>query len=136
MRGIMLLDLYPASLEHLPIELSAVDECARAISLLMDGEQIVYHVFNPSAVELGTLARQFNRAICPADDQEFEHHLSERMSRGYSSHLSVLLDLWNRVKLHPATIIPSAVRTVSELQTRSFQWPQPDPALLLQSFVQ
>ena len=52
MRGIMLLDLYPASLEHLPIELSAVDECARAISLLMDGEQIVYHVFNPSAVEL------------------------------------------------------------------------------------
>lgn len=136
MRGLMLLDYYPASLETLPIELSAVDECAQAIALLMDAEPEVFHVFNPHTVSLGRLAVQFNHAIQPAEDRLFEQHLASVIARGYGQQLSTLLDLWNRVKQHPMLIFPSAVRTVSELAAHSFVWKEPEAAVLLQSFLQ
>ncbi len=135
MRGLMLLDYYPASLETIPIELSAVDECAAAIVALMGTKLPVCHVFNPYTIPLGRLAKQFNRQILPVGDGEFEEHISSLLSRGYAPRLATLLDLWNRVRRHPMLIYPSAVRTVSELEAHSFTWKEPDPAVLLQSFL-
>ena len=135
MRGLMLLDYYPASLETIPIELSAVDECAAAIVALMETKLPVCHVFNPHTIPLGRLAKQFNRQILPVGDGEFEEHISSLLSRGYAPRLATLLDLWNRVRRHPMLIYPSAVRTVSELEAHSFTWKEPDPAVLLQSFL-
>lgn len=136
MRGLMLLDYYPASLEALPIELSAVDECARAIVSLIHAQLPVCHVFNPHTIPLGRLAKEFNRRIMPVGDKEFEEYISLLLSRGYAPRLATLLDFWNRLQRHSMLIYPSAVRTVSELEAHSFEWKNPDPAVLLQSFLQ
>ena len=136
MRGLMLLDYYPASLEALPIELSAVDECARAIVSLIHAQLPVCHVFNPHTIPLGRLAKEFNRQIMPVGDKEFEEYISLLLSRGYAPRLATLLDFWNRLQRHSMLIYPSAVRTVSELEAHSFEWKNPDPAILLQSFLQ
>jgi len=55
LRGALALEVYPEGAAELPVELTPVDDCARAIALLLEGRRSVYHVFNPVTVDFAEL---------------------------------------------------------------------------------
>ena len=116
-------------------ELTAVDECAAAIVALRNGRERVYHVCNPKELTLRELARSLRGEGELLRDEAFESLLRSTAASMPPEALSAVLELWNRARLHPFHIFPSAVATQKELYEYGFDWTRPDPARLLRSFL-
>lgn len=136
-RGALSLGCYPESLANLPVELTSVDACARAVCLLLDGQGSVYHLFNPIMPAFSEVMRVLSQgqAVC-LPDAEFDARLARLMAQRPSAGLVMLGELWSGLRSASATPpVPSAERTVAELAAKGFVWLEPDIALALREFA-
>jgi amino acid adenylation domain-containing protein/thioester reductase-like protein len=129
------LDQMPSSFAGLPIELTAVDECARAIVALMADKSGVFHVFNPHTIPLGRLISDLGFDLETVDDETFVGHLGEKLRGGAQGELAPLVDQYNRYKQMTANVEPVCETTLRALAARNFVWRQPEANKVLQYFV-
>lgn len=133
-QGIRHVDCIPEGYGELPMELTAVDLCAKAIVTLLKGEARVYHAFNPDVLTLREMVEILRGPVPQVPVEVFERHLGAKLNEGLAQELSMLLDFWTRTKLAPMRIQPSATRTVDELEKLGFIWPKTDIGILLKAF--
>lgn len=67
LQGLLKLDAIPASVMNEPVELTAVDLCAKGVVALRNGVRTVYHLFNPNTIPLRELLRNLNHAAQPSE---------------------------------------------------------------------
>lgn len=134
LQGLRHLYRMPLSQRDTQVELTAVDLCARAISLLMQSDPGVYHVINPHTLSLYELSQELGLSIEPVPDQSFETHLAQVLRGEHGHALSMVLDLRLRSKAVPTRIHPTANSTQDALSALGFAWPEPSPARLLKAF--
>ncbi len=135
-QGLMALDVLPKRAAAIPIELTAVDACARAIVTLSNAPDTVYHVFNPFTLELRELAALLKRRTMPeVSEAEFETHLASKLSFVQPEKMAIVIELWSMVKTQPFNITPVARATCSRLSELGFEWSPPEVAVLLKDFI-
>lgn len=123
-------------LAALPIELTAVDECARAAALLTEADGFTYHVFNPCMVTVGTIAEKLGVPWKHTDQESFEEYLKAESASGDKKTLAPFLAAYTRLKQVPARIRPDCARSERALKKLGFHWSDPDPAILLSHFME
>lgn len=131
-KGMLDVDIIPSSFRYLEVELTAVDECARSILLLMEGQKQVYHTYNPNNVMLHELINYMRGMLPEVDDKTFAQHLTKKVSSG--AQVVTLLEHWTRLMRQPITIKPDAALTVADLSRMNFNWSKPEIPVLLRTF--
>lgn len=131
-RGMLDVDVIPSSFRAYDVELTAVDECAKSIVLLMESKKRVFHTYNPNTVMLYELVKFMRGELPEVDDKTFAQHLTKKVSTG--AQLVTLLEHWTRLMRQPITIKPDAGLTVAELNRKNFSWSKPEIPVLLRSF--
>jgi hypothetical protein len=117
-----------------PVELTAVDLCAKGVVALRNGVRTVYHLFNPNTIPLRELLRNLNHAAQPIGDLQFEQ-LLKQYSAGAEQELASSVETWNQKKIHGQKIYPTAELTVQELSGHGIVWSYPNAAVLLRAFL-
>ena len=134
LQGLLKLDAIPASVMNEPVELTAVDLCAKGVVALRNGVRTVYHLFNPNTIPLRELLRNLNHAAQPIGDLQFEQ-LLKQYSAGAEQELASSVETWNQKKIHGQKIYPTAELTVQELSGHGIVWSYPNAAVLLRAFL-
>ena len=134
LQGLLKLDAIPASVMNEPVELTAVDLCAKGVVALRNGVRTVYHLFNPNTIPLRELLRNLNHAAQPIGDLQFEQ-LLKQYSAGAEQELASSVETWNQKKIHGQKIYPTAEFTVQELSGHGIVWSYPNAAVLLRAFL-
>ncbi|HWQ57567.1 MAG TPA: SDR family oxidoreductase, partial [Clostridia bacterium] len=136
-RGALALGVYPDGMAEFPVELTPVDACARAVALLLDAGESVYHVFNPAKPTYGALigALADGKAERVPDD-EFEARLSRAMAQKPSAGLVMLREMWDGLRSGGMSAEPGAERTLARLAEKGFVWREPDIPTVLRAFTQ
>ncbi len=132
--GLCCLEQIDAAVAEMPMELTAVDECARAAVMLRDAPEPVYHLFNPQMLPIRELLFALRHRLAEVDSTAFQAHLSEKLLAGYGAQLAPLLAQYNRLLRIPMRITPVCDATTRELQKRGFVWKTPNAAMLLRAF--
>lgn len=124
LRGTLALEEYPEGAAELPVELTPVDECARAISLLLDGREEVYHIFDPATVEFAELVSTLSEKSIPfVPDAEFDAYLMRLMARSPSADLVMVKEMWDMFRPGAGNAgAATAKRTCAELREKGFVW--------------
>lgn len=138
LRGALALEKYPAGMAGLALELTPVDACARAIALLLEGRESVYHIFDPIRVEFGELvATLTGREVTFVPDAEFGEYLRARMAARPSAGLVMLRELYDasRRGRGEGETQASAKRTCAELMEKGFIWRRADISVALREFL-
>ncbi|RHP34366.1 amino acid adenylation domain-containing protein [Lachnotalea sp. AF33-28] len=133
-QGLKCLERFPASMTGLSLEITAVDECARAIAALSRAPAGIYHVFQPRQVTLRDLIIWLKGSCEETDEAGFDRHLLEKMQNGHLAELTPLLNQYNRLRVAVPTIEADCEKTVKELGKCGFVWKAPDLHMLLRSF--
>ena len=134
-KGMEALELCPRCFVGLPMELTAVDQCAKAIAALLDAGGFTFHVCNPYTVPLRDIVTAVKGKKLPeVDEMEFERHLSQKLAEGLGMKLAALVEQYNRLRTIPQNIFPDCTETSKQLSARGFHWKEPDLGLLLRSF--
>jgi thioester reductase-like protein len=134
-QGLQRLSCLPHSLKEYPVEMTPVDDAAKAIISLVDGEDAVYHIFNPHYKMLAALVEELKMEIEYVADDAFLAYVKTEMQEENNADLAMVLDFWQRYKKAPAVIIPSAEKTEQVLAARAFSWEEPKAAALLKAFI-
>ncbi len=124
----------PDSLANLKIEMTAVDECARAVVTLLNGKNSVYHVYNPHLLTLHALMRELGNHATEVDEAKFRRYIMAKLNTGSFDELSPLIDMYNRLIKQKATIHPKCDATLEELASQRFDWQKLNVSLLLKAF--
>ena len=132
--ALRLLEKIPSSLAQFEIEMTAVDDCARAIVALLDSERRVYHIFNPHTVALRDLMQSLGIQAVETDDQTFREYLASILEGDRIGRLSPLVEMYNRMQSQKATIKPKCGMSVIELLSKRFIWQEPNVELQLKHF--
>lgn len=124
LQGIQCLDMLPVDLGDLKIELTPVDEAARAVWLLRDSCETCFHVFNDQLITLRELAFTL-KGYYPTDarKEEFELYLGQRLRE--DSRLAAITEYYTRIIIQHPYIEPRADMTVARLEERDFAWQHP-----------
>ncbi len=134
-RGALQLNCLPEALAEVPIELSAVDLCARAIVELFRAEGTVFHIYNAFYTDLKTIFDAMKQPLELVNAGEFSNRLFQAISGNMNTEsIAVLTEVYNGTRVKHTVIEPVARKTQQALYELGFQWPQPDPAVLLQAF--
>ncbi len=133
--ALRLLEQIPSSFAPYEIEMTAVDDCARAIVALLNGKRRVYHIFNPHTVPLITLMQSMGIQVVETDDETFRRYLISKLDTGRFEEFSPLVETYNRLQSQKVTIKPKCGVTVVELLSKRFVWQEPNVELLLKNFI-
>ncbi len=128
-RGIEKIGCIPESLEQMPVELTAVDLCARALVALSKNVENVYHVYNPHKLALSDALADAGIAAEAVPEREFLRRLSASES---SAETAALAETFNA---GPVGVEVSADMTTEALAKSGFAFGSPDASVLLADFV-
>lgn len=137
MRGALALETYPESMAQLPMELTPVDACARAIVLLLEDDASTYHVFNPVCVPFAELigALSDNKPAF-VEDAVFDEAFLRRIESEPSPELVMLFEFWAGVSGGAACgAHPEARATCDALAKKGFVWRRADVRTALRAFM-
>ena len=136
MRGLSFLDMLPRSLAEFPVEMTPVDYCAAAIVALMDSRETVYHLCQPKPATLDEIAAAVKGYSIPLTSEDvFERHLNQLLREGFSPQISMMLEVYNRIKLRPVNIEPDCTKTEQALERVGLNWPKSNIQKWLKSFL-
>lgn len=133
LKGLLKIDVIPVSVANEPVELTAVDLCAKGIAALRNGQRTVYHLFNPNTIPLQEVLRDLNHPVRPVGDLQFEQLLKQSSAHA-EQELASSIETWNQKKSHGQKIYPTAELTAEELSRLGLNWNYPNAAVLLRSF--
>lgn len=132
-RAALPLGRIPRGAAELGLDITPVDECARATALLSYGACGVYHAFNPNAVTLQEiLAALGDGERTVVSDEEFGRYLGELMRKRPDAALVQLADAYSSIMA--GGIAPDAGFTVKTLAKLGFEWKKPDIRRVLGCF--
>ena len=133
-QGLSCLSVIDRELAQLPLELTAVDECARAAVLLLQAPGPVYHLFNPHLMTIRDILKALGRPMPEVDSAAFEAKMQERSRQGCGTLLAPLMSQYHRLKQVPFRITPVCGDTENTLSQRGFTWGDPCPERTLLAF--
>ncbi|HIQ98602.1 MAG TPA: amino acid adenylation domain-containing protein [Candidatus Scybalocola faecavium] len=134
--GILKAGMIPDILAHLPLDTTAVDDCAAAAVTLMEkGERMVYHVFNPKMKTVSEIAAGMGLELKLVSRDVFEAHLRQLAGNTNDLSISMLLTQYDRFTQVPMRISPVCRRTEEALSRLGFTWEMPDVERILAAFV-
>ena len=134
-RGAIQLNCLPDTLSQVPMELTAVDLCARAIVELFQAEGTVFHMYNVFYSDLKTIFSTIKQPLELVNAGEFSNRLFQAISGNMNTEsIAVLTEVYNGTRVKHTVIQPVARKTQQSLGALGFQWSQPDPAILLRAF--
>ncbi len=123
-RGLAQLEMLPQFFCELPLEITPVDEAARAVMLLKDSERICYHIANDKLTTVAKLAERIKGYPLPAvEDEDFFNHLSTKLHE--NRNLAAFTELYIRLKQRVPTIEPKCEITSALLKAKNFVWQSP-----------
>lgn len=134
-RGITCLEKISGELADMPMEMTAVDTCARAVVSLMESQERVFHIFNPYPLTIRQILCELHHPLKEVDREEFEAHLRSLTRCGHGPQISMLLSQYNRFRQVPPRVFPVCRETVKCLEAMGFSWEVPDAAKLLKCFL-
>ena len=121
------LELLPESTQSIPVEMTPVDDCARAMALLLEGEKRVYHLFNPQMVEFGRIAAALGKGQEAFVRRErFNRYLMEVAVVRPGVQLAMLTDAWMSLNAGAPVVAADCARTAEDLARLGFAWEMPD----------
>lgn len=121
------LELLPEGTQSIPVEMTPVDDCARAMALLLEGEKRVYHLFNPQMVEFGRIAAALGKGQEAFVRRErFNRYLMEVAVVRPGVQLAMLTDAWMSLNAGAPVVAADCARTAEDLARLSFAWEMPD----------
>jgi amino acid adenylation domain-containing protein len=124
LRGLALLTMIPAAYGALQMELTPVDEAARAVWLLRDCGHACLHIANNKLISLKELVTVLRGEVpMESSQEEFEAHLGHLLSQ--DRRLAAFIELYSRLRLGRPPIEPSVDITVARLAERGFTWQDP-----------
>lgn len=136
LQGALTLSRYPESARLMPVELTPVDLAARALTLLLEGEDSVYHVFNTRMTPFGALLCDIlGREADFVPDAEFAAYLAGELRARPSPSLVMVKEMWDMYG--PQGMgdgLESALRTEELLRARGFAWEQAVTDTALRAF--
>ena len=93
-KGLSELDVLPASYLDFPVELTAVDECARAVVALRASDKTVFHVFNPNLSTLSAVAKGLGLDMRTVPLPEFEAAIRRKITEGTLMTMAMFVEAW------------------------------------------
>lgn len=133
LRAIRLAGAIPESMSEAGIELTPVDECARAILTLSDSRLTTFHLASVHRVpvkQIVALAQEIR--IVP--DAGYQEILAEFSRKNPGPAGMPLLDYIAGRQGDRQQIEVSAIITQNELASRGYAWQEPDPGIVLKDF--
>ena len=134
MRGVHALGAIPAGLAQVPVELTPIDWCARAVVALRNAPMLAYHIQNPAPCTMEAAARAVTPGLEILPDEAFEARLEQGLATGRGEILAPLMDFWQRGKTAPATITITNELTMEQLKKAGFHEEIPEPGRMLRAF--
>lgn len=137
LRGALALEVYPEGAAELPVELTPVDDCARAIALLLDGRRSVYHVFNPVTVDFAELMHTLSdKKARFVTNEAFDTYLLSLMAKKPSAELVMLREIKEMFRTGAGSAgAARAKKTCAELREKGFVWRRADIQSALREYL-
>nr|WP_275891395.1 non-ribosomal peptide synthetase [Ruminococcus sp. OA3] len=98
MRAVKKLGCIPVSMQDIPVDLTPVDWCARAVLALCQMKLTACHLLNSNPPTMLQTARILVPELSVAPDEQFDQILADGMDEANREILAPLLDFWNRMK--------------------------------------
>jgi surfactin family lipopeptide synthetase A len=133
LKAIGLAGAIPKSMAKEPIELTPVDECAKAIVTLQDSNMTTLHLASPHMVQVEEIIK-LNPAIRIVEDSDYGQILKELAQQNNGPEATPLLDYFNGQQAASQKIEVSSMITQNELAARGVQWKRTPVATLLSAF--
>ena len=118
----------------LPMELTPIDWCARAIVALRNAPMSAFHIQSPAPPTVEDVARSVVPDLRILPDGEFERLMADTPVDKKGNLLSPLLDLWTQLKTIPHTVTVDSAATEKQLVRAGFTDAVPGPERLLRAF--
>ncbi|MEA4853040.1 MAG: amino acid adenylation domain-containing protein [Christensenella sp.] len=134
-RGLCGIGIVPEEYAAMPVDLTPVDLCARAILLLAEAEGNVFHVSNPNTVALQKMMEDLGYPLREVQATVFERALLEKITSGHPERFYPVIEVWNRFEKSRQVIEPGLSYTVAILQSKGFIWPGANAGVLLREFA-
>ena len=107
-------------MQDIPVDLTPVDWCARAVLALHRMKRTTCHLLNSSPPAMIQVAQILVPELSVIPDGQFDLVLSDRMNETNREILAPLLDFWNRMKRSKSTIRVVCTETQRELADAGF----------------
>lgn len=120
MRAVRELGCIPESMKRLPVDLTPVDWCVRAVLALGQMKMTACHLVNSSPPTMQQTAQVLVPELSVVLDGEFDQILTARMNERNREILAPLMDFWNRMKLSKSVIRLECTKTQQELADAGF----------------
>ena len=135
LRGIQAAGALPRAMAEVPIDLTPVDYCARAIVALSQGPMPVSHIADPAPVTMLQAVRAIDPDIEVIDDGAFSALLARLLPEDSRGYLPPLVEIWNR-GMHdgPAMITQNWDKTTEELAKLGVEPPHSPPEARLKAY--
>lgn len=124
-RGVLELDQMPKRFDQMLLEITPVDQCARAVCRLMGQPGGAWHIANPDEVTLADLLEECKKVEC-VPDQVFEESLRKKAAEDISPYIQAAAETYFSGRAQKTTIYVDARRTVCELKRVQFDWENTD----------
>lgn len=124
-KGVLELGQMPEGFYHMLLEITPVDQCARAVCSLMGQPGGAWHIVNPDEVSLAALLEECGQVKC-VSDQEFEENLRKQASACSSPYIQAAAETYFSGRAQKTAIFVDARRTVCELKRMQFDWERTD----------
>lgn len=135
-QGMSCLNLIAAELNNMQMELTAVDDCAKAaVKLLNEQSGSVFHLFNPHTMAVREILEDLKINAKQTDRLSFEGHMRQKAAEGCAAKISLLLSEYERYMLIPQNSVPVCRITEKKLSDLGFEWKEPKPSCLLKMFI-
>lgn len=134
-RGISALGALPAAMAMMPLELTPVDICAKAIIALRYTQHTVSHIIEPNPAPMGEILSEVIPGLQILPEAAFTAALSKLVAEGTSTEVNAVVELWNQFQGDVVPIAISATLTQSSLAAAGFHWPDTDVRRVLDAFI-
>lgn len=135
LRAIANLGAIPRSMARLPVDLTPVDWCARAVLALRDAEGTAFHLMHPHPPDLWQVVQSVLPGIELCADDAFDQLLAERLKQQELEVLAPLLDYRNQRQERRTFIRCTCEETVRQLAKCNFTQEIPEPGRLLRGIA-
>lgn len=124
-KGVLELQIMPEAFHHMLLEITPVDQCAKAICRLMGRPGGSWHMVNPDQVSLAALFEECQGVEC-VPDNVFEERLRTSAALGGSPYIQAAAENYFSGRAQKTAIYVDARRTVCELKRMQFDWESTD----------
>ena len=126
-QGLLQVGMLPAALAEMSVEVSAVDECARAAALICTTTLCVAHLANPHPLTF----KEIFYDLPQVSDAQFQQQLKTKQK--HDALLGSLIEEMNALQKQPPQIQADCTLTLNALRQVEFTWSIPDPDKELRS---